>query len=212
MRSNPALSLDLLRTSPAGAIECFYRKHFLWYLPLVLPLYRVGRDENNEIVLDDPTVSARHALLTPFLQELLVEDLESKNGVRYRGTRIPRAKLSVGESVQVGLFTLRFVAPNPQRAGGEKSAAAESPTVPCLVALPEGKRLPLIKRVTRLAKEGDAVPAFIRDAGRVLLLVPPQTPMTVNDQPIEGVVLLREGDRLLWNGVQLLFTFFRPSS
>ncbi len=212
MRPNPELSLDLLRNPPDGAIECLYRKRFLWYLPLVLPLYRVGRDEHNEIVLDDPTVSARHALLIPFFRELLVEDLESKNGVHYRGERVARAKLSAGESVQVGLFTLRFIAADPQRTGGEKSAVAESPAVPHLVAFPDGKRVPLIKRVTRLAKEGEAAPAFVRDAGRVLLVVPQEAPTTVNDQPVQGVVLLREGDRLLWNGYQLLFTFFRPSS
>lgn len=209
MRPPSAVSLDLLRTPPSGAIECYCRKTFLWYLPLVLPLYRVGRDETNEIRLDDPTVSSRHALLTPFFSELLIEDLDSKNGVRYRGERVARARLQQGEAVRVGLFTLRFVAADLQRPGWSLPGTGDPPPpLRYLVPLPAGKPVPLSKRLTRLGGEGESAPTLVHAGTRVFFVVPEGVAATLNGQAVTGTTLLREGDQLGWNRYRLLFTAY----
>lgn len=194
---------DLLRSAPSGGLLLSYRETFLWQLPLVLPLYRVGRDERNDIRLDDATVSARHALLTPFFQELLVEDLGSKNGVWYQNQRVTRARIKPGETVRIGHFRLRFVAspPNtlPWDAPEQSPTSQQAPIAqPRLVVQPGGQALLLSRRVTRLGNDPNRDPMLIRDGYRVLLFVPETTEVRLNGAVASGLQLLRLGDHFEW--------------
>lgn len=63
----------------------------------------VGRHNNNDIMLDEKSVSRNHCLLylKPNLVE--IEDLDSTNGVLLRGERITRrAKVNVGDELIIG--------------------------------------------------------------------------------------------------------------
>ncbi|GAB6050526.1 hypothetical protein JCM16106_13740 [Hydrogenophilus islandicus] len=200
------LSLDLLRTAPTAALELFYRETLLWRLPLVLPLYRIGRDADNDIVLDDPTVSGRHAMLTPFFDELLVEDLGSKNGVLLHGERIDRGKLKVGERIRIGPFRLHFcaLATAPQVFPWQpREKPSPLPAAPLLVSVQTGRRQRITKRVTRLGDAPDA-PTLVWDGLRLLLVAPEQSTVRRNGAVARGVSLLHLGDHLEWNHHTLL--------
>lgn len=54
----------------------------------------LGRHPHNDIVLDHPTVSSRHAAITLIGDEALLEDLGSTNGTWVHGKRVERHKLS----------------------------------------------------------------------------------------------------------------------
>ena len=78
-------------------------------LPLATDVVRVGRSPANDIVLDDASVSRRHALLARRGEATYVLDDRSLNGVRVNGRRVSEAPLRDGDIVVLGHLTLRFV-------------------------------------------------------------------------------------------------------
>lgn len=70
----------------------------------------VGRHPNADILLDDVTVSRRHAEFVRTGTTFVVKDLASLNGTYYQGHRIDEAILEDGAEVQVGKFKLTFFA------------------------------------------------------------------------------------------------------
>jgi pSer/pThr/pTyr-binding forkhead associated (FHA) protein len=67
----------------------------------------IGRKRENDIQLNDLTVSGRHALITVQNDTPIVEDLGSTNGTLLNGSHINKATLQHGNVVQIGhhLFT-----------------------------------------------------------------------------------------------------------
>ena len=56
----------------------------------------VGRDAKADFILDAALVSRVHCRLTSAADRLVVEDLESTNGVQVNGRRVPKATLKAG--------------------------------------------------------------------------------------------------------------------
>jgi hypothetical protein len=76
----------------------------------------IGRDLDNEIVLADPTISGRHAVITANDGAWWLEDLGSTNGTFVNSERLPHqapALLRSGDVLQLGAVRLRLVAPAP---------------------------------------------------------------------------------------------------
>lgn len=68
----------------------------------------VGRGSDNDIPLDNLSVSRRHARLYREGEHIVVEDLGSENGITVRGQRCERAELGPGDEVVVGKYTLTY--------------------------------------------------------------------------------------------------------
>jgi DNA-binding NtrC family response regulator len=70
----------------------------------------IGTRPPSEVILQDPTVSGRHARVSVLSDGLLVEDLDSKNGLFVGSARVKRARLDAARSTfMIGrtLITLR---------------------------------------------------------------------------------------------------------
>jgi len=78
-------------------------------MPLRSELVRVGRSPANEIVLDDSSVSRRHALITRRGEAMVILDDRSLNGIRVNGERVAEAALRDGDMILLGHVTLRYV-------------------------------------------------------------------------------------------------------
>jgi pSer/pThr/pTyr-binding forkhead associated (FHA) protein len=78
-------------------------------LPLDNDLVRVGRSPANDIVLDDASVSRRHALLARRGEITFVLDDRSLNGVRVNGERLSEAPLRDGDALVLGNVAVRYV-------------------------------------------------------------------------------------------------------
>jgi pSer/pThr/pTyr-binding forkhead associated (FHA) protein len=70
---------------------------------------RVGRHPENDIFLDDVTVSRRHAEFRREGEGFVVQDVGSLNGSYLNGERVEHAKLVHGDEVQVGKFKLIYL-------------------------------------------------------------------------------------------------------
>ena len=70
----------------------------------------IGRSPDNDIFLDDVTVSRKHAVLVQSAGELKIEDLGSLNGTFVNRRRIDSAtRLESGDEVQIGKYRLSFI-------------------------------------------------------------------------------------------------------
>ena len=81
--------------------------------PLVL-----GADPRCDVVLDDPSVSRRHAALERRAGAVMLTDLGSTNGTFVNGRRLTSGvafALSPGDRVALGALAFRFVSPAPRR-------------------------------------------------------------------------------------------------
>jgi pSer/pThr/pTyr-binding forkhead associated (FHA) protein len=67
---------------------------------------RLGRHPDSEIMLDDITVSRRHAAIERTSEGYVVADAGSLNGTYVNQVRIDRAVLHHGDELQVGKFRL----------------------------------------------------------------------------------------------------------
>ena len=66
---------------------------------------KVGRDINNEICLDDITVSRSHALISK-ADGYTVKDLGSLNGTYVNAVAVRESKINPGDEVQIGKYHL----------------------------------------------------------------------------------------------------------
>ncbi len=72
-------------------------------------LTRIGRASDNDLVLDDPSVSSRHAELAEQHGQWTLTDLQSTNGTCLDGRSIERAGLTNGARVRFGQVDMQFV-------------------------------------------------------------------------------------------------------
>jgi pSer/pThr/pTyr-binding forkhead associated (FHA) protein len=70
----------------------------------------IGRSPDNDVFLDDVTVSRKHAVLLDRGGEYVIEDLGSLNGTFVNRRRIESGtRLESGDEVQIGKYRLSFL-------------------------------------------------------------------------------------------------------
>lgn len=76
---------------------------------------RIGRTDDNEIVMKSESVSRCHAYLKRSMNgDWIFQDNSSKNGILVNGERVFEARLNDGDLLVVGDFTFRFFAAHEQ--------------------------------------------------------------------------------------------------
>ena len=69
----------------------------------------LGRTEG-EVIISDPNLSSRHAVIDLEGTEFVLIDLKSKNGFRVGGERMDRVNLRAGTHIQIGQFEYEIIA------------------------------------------------------------------------------------------------------
>lgn len=72
-------------------------------------VFRIGRHPDNDLVLKDGQVSRWHAEIREEKDHYRIIDLESLNGTRVNGKRVQNQKLSHGDEIEIGPFTLTWL-------------------------------------------------------------------------------------------------------
>lgn len=70
---------------------------------------RVGRSPAADVVIDDASVSRRHAMVVRRAGRTVLLDDRSRNGISVNGVRTSEAVLSDGDEIVLGRVTLRYV-------------------------------------------------------------------------------------------------------
>ena len=91
----------------------------------------IGRDENNHIVLADPTVSRNHARVVFANGNWVVEDLGSANGIVVNERRLTRAILSPGDTLSIGKTSFRLIEENTSQQSDQLFHTAEIVSASC---------------------------------------------------------------------------------
>ena len=98
---------------------------------VILPLgrlTRIGRRATADIVLDDSTVSRRHALVLEREDGPVIADDRSLNGVFVNGQRVREARLRNGDEVRIGSRIMRYLeVTNASYAGRALPSDSRSP-------------------------------------------------------------------------------------
>ena len=68
----------------------------------------MGREPDNDIIVENLLVSGYHARIDPAGREYVLTDLQSKNGTFVNGERVTSTKLKDGDQILVGKHTIVF--------------------------------------------------------------------------------------------------------
>lgn len=68
----------------------------------------IGRNRENDIQIDDPSVSAYHAKLVSFFKPTYIQDLQSTNGTYVNSRRVMEHTLEHGDIVTIGKHSIYF--------------------------------------------------------------------------------------------------------
>ena len=94
---------------PAGRYLAIEDGDDVVLLPLDREFMHIGRSPASDIVLDDASVSRKHALVARRGERTLILDDRSRNGVHVNGVRVSEADLHDGDLIACGHVALRFV-------------------------------------------------------------------------------------------------------
>ncbi|MEN8260995.1 MAG: FHA domain-containing protein [Pseudomonadota bacterium] len=79
----------------------------------------VGRAVDNDVVIDNPGVSAYHAKIFDDDGRYMIEDSASKNGVFVNGKRVGHQPLNYGDTITIFKHTLKFSATGSYKAASK---------------------------------------------------------------------------------------------
>jgi DNA-binding NtrC family response regulator len=71
---------------------------------------KIGKKEDNDLVISDNTVSRHHAEIEYKADSFLLRDLDSTNGTYVNGTRVKEVYLAPGDRIKIGRVLLEFSA------------------------------------------------------------------------------------------------------
>ena len=98
-----------------------YEGAVLKEIPITKSDITVGRKPDNDIVIDNPTVSGHHCRITVVEDTFIVEDLNSSNGVFLNAKKIMKSGLKNNDVIGIAKHALKFI---------DERAPKESPPPP----------------------------------------------------------------------------------
>jgi hypothetical protein len=170
----------------------------------------IGRKPDNDVYLDDQTVSSEHAAVS-LIGAPAITDLGSTNGTFVNGVRISKQDLKHGDVIRIGQHELKYIDEQTQDLAATVVFTAAAPTRNARLHVVAGARAGTVLDVTQdrttLGKPGGQIAVLLREAGGFRLLpMAGKSPARVNQQAIaaQGVVL-SDGDEIDIAGSRLRF-------
>ena len=95
--------------------------------PLSGEVFRIGRNPDNDLQPDDPSVSGNHATINVIpldyldgAADVVIEDLNSTNGTLVNGKRIKQQRLKHGDLLAMGALRFKLVDEQTLAMGGTR--------------------------------------------------------------------------------------------
>jgi len=97
--------------------------------PITNTTWRIGRTKDNELVLNDKSVSRRHAEIQRYSNgHFVIYDVDSLNGVFVNSEQVKKKKLQEGDIVEIGDIYLRFTTDSENFSTEENTAIQNTRT------------------------------------------------------------------------------------
>ena len=71
--------------------------------------FTIGRKSDNDIFLDDPSVSKFHAAIITIGNDQVLEDTNSTNGVQVNGDKVTKHILQNNDLIEIGDYQLKYI-------------------------------------------------------------------------------------------------------
>jgi pSer/pThr/pTyr-binding forkhead associated (FHA) protein len=209
-------------------------------IELTTDMFTIGRKPDNDLPIDDHTVSSRHAKIVRIQSVYFIEDLKSTNGTAVNGKPIERAQLHDADVITIGHHRIIFQDHTPASATGasapsdmEQTIAISSPrssvapSITAKVLITAGKTDRLEYHLTNTAnligsQEGAAIrltgwfapkaAALISARGSGFTISPSQgyQRLVVNGNPVSAQQQLKDGDVIEVAGVSMTLYVVQP--
>ena len=147
----------------------------------------IGRGSDNDIVLDDSSVSRHHARITRRNGSYYVEDLDSTNGITIDGVPADGNQIKQGTVVKLGKVEIGVGSPMPKNNNPEEENAVEAEVSKSFEQTYLGKPQP--NRVGWLTMNSgeNAGDVFYLNAGANVLGRDSKNGIVINDSYVSGV-------------------------
>jgi len=83
--------------------------------------FKIGRHADNDVVIDNRSISGKHAIIIRKGDEYLVKDLDSTNGTKVNGHKVKAVQLKHGDHIGLVKHTLIFQLISDPALDGEKT-------------------------------------------------------------------------------------------
>jgi pSer/pThr/pTyr-binding forkhead associated (FHA) protein len=109
-----------------GTLQVLFKGQLLQSVPLDRPMLTIGRLKENDVVIDNLSVSRLHARILLEGERVFLEDQGSGNGCLVNGRRVDRAPIAPGDEIHIGKHELVVVGPGeaPEAPDGVASKPA----------------------------------------------------------------------------------------
>jgi pSer/pThr/pTyr-binding forkhead associated (FHA) protein len=202
--------------------------------------FTIGRKPENDLPIDDHTVSSRHAKIVRVQSVYFLEDLKSTNGTSVNGKAIDRVQLHDADVITIGQHRLIFQDNAPSHAASASSSADMDQTIAisgkhssvglsAKVLVTAGKTDRLEYHLTNTANLIGAQPgaaiqltgwfapkaaALISIRGSLCTISPSEGTkrLLVNGTPVSAQQSLKDGDVIEVSGVSMTFYIIRPKT
>jgi pSer/pThr/pTyr-binding forkhead associated (FHA) protein len=202
--------------------------------------FTIGRKPENDLPIEDHTVSGRHAKIVRVQSVYFLEDLKSTNGTAVNGKTIDRVQLHDADVITIGQHRLIFQdsAPSPAAAATAQTDLDQTMAISgkhlcggltAKVLITAGKTDRLEYRLTKPANLIGAQPgaaiqltgwfapkaaALISNRGSVFTISPSEGTkrLLVNGGTVSAQQPLRDGDVIEVAGVSMTFYVIQPKS
>jgi pSer/pThr/pTyr-binding forkhead associated (FHA) protein len=127
-------------------------------IPITKADTTVGRKADNDIVIDNPTVSGHHCKISLVGEEFFVEDLNSSNGVFLNAKKIMKSGLRNNDVIGIAKHALKFIDERVQDSVATQTPATqEAPDATMMISPQKQQELAAAATIAALKK-----PAFVR--------------------------------------------------
>ncbi|MCU0285189.1 MAG: sigma 54-dependent Fis family transcriptional regulator [Acidobacteria bacterium] len=92
----------------------YLRNGFIKKFPLDKDTILVGRSKENDFYLDESFVSKKHALINVQKEHIIIEDMDSTNGIYTEATRIRKATIKLNQCFRIGYLNFFLKEGNAQ--------------------------------------------------------------------------------------------------
>ena len=209
-------------------------------IDLTADSFSIGRKPENDLPIDDHTVSSRHAKIVRVQSVYFLEDLKSTNGTAVNGKPVERAQLHDADVITIGQHRIIFQDNAPSAAtsvpasldldqtlaiSGKHLAAAPSITAKVVITSGKTDRLEyhLTKRANLIgSQEGAAIRltgwfapkavALISSRGSGFTISPSEGSkrLLINGREVSAPQTLKDGDGIEVAGASMTFYIIAP--